>query len=182
VTIQCCGVGNNDLVAFLQPFKDLDLADGVAPEFHTAALRFRAVGTKDKHPDGLLRLSEGGSTDFQDVFESLQLDRSVHAQVRTCTWRQRTNQRSINLKRAFASGRVDTRNCSLDQTVASVDDDWLADAYAGNLRFRDSQNGLQRGWIGNACDVCSGRHLLALSHEHLLEHAAASGSHFQLIN
>src|ERR1044072_51242 len=71
VTIQCRGVGNNDLVAFLQPFEDLDLADGVAPEFHAASFRFRAVGTQDKHTDGLLCLSEGGSTDFQDVFESL---------------------------------------------------------------------------------------------------------------
>src|ERR1043165_6305336 len=87
VTIQCRGIRNYDLLAFAQPVEYLDGAKGVAAEFNCATLSFSAVGTQDKHADRLLRLTKRGPADLQDVFESLELDRSVHTQIRSCTRR-----------------------------------------------------------------------------------------------
>src|ERR1041384_7496773 len=97
VTIQCRGIRNYDLLAFAQPVEYLDGADRVAAEFNCATLSFSAVGTQDKHADRLLRLTKRGPADLQDVFESLELDRSVHAQIRSCTRRQRTIQMYVDL-------------------------------------------------------------------------------------
>ena len=82
----------------------------------------------------------------------------------------------------FASGGVDASDCSLDQTVARVNDDGLADAYSRDLRFSDSQNSLQRSRIGNARNIGSGRYLLAFGHQYLLENATASCSDLQPVN
>src|SRR5215213_10133153 len=114
VTIQRRGIGNYDLLAFFQPFEYLDSTDGVAPKLHGSPLGFGSVGCQHKHADSLLCLAKCGPADFQDIFESLELDRSVHAQIGTRTRRQSPNQRSVYFKRAFSSSRIDARNCSLD--------------------------------------------------------------------
>src|SRR6185295_991796 len=107
VTIQCRGIRNYDLLAFAQPVEYLDGADGVAAEFNCATLSFSAIRTEDKHADRLLRLPKRGPADFQDILESLELDRSVHAQIRTRTRGQRTFQMYVDLESAFTSCRVD---------------------------------------------------------------------------
>jgi hypothetical protein len=126
-----------------------------------------------------LCLSKRRPADFQDIFQSLELDRSVHAQIGTRTLRQWTLQRSIDFERAFASSRIDARNSSLNQAVARVHDHRLPDANVFDLCFRNSQHSFQRCRIGNACDVESRCHLLAFGHQHLLENAAGAGSNFQ---
>ena len=123
------------------------------PSFTVRALGLAAVRRQHKHADRLLCLSKGRPADFQNILESFELDRSVNTQIRTSTRRQRTDQRCVDLKRAFASGRIDARNLTLDQTVARVDDDRLTDAHVLDLRFSNSQNSFQRCRIGNARDV-----------------------------
>src|SRR6185503_2379626 len=92
VTIQCRSVGDNDLIAFFKAVEYLYLADGVAPEFNRPALRFGSVRTQHKHTNGLLCLPESRPADFQHIFKALELDGSVHAQVRTRARRQRPDQ------------------------------------------------------------------------------------------
>src|ERR1051325_4820698 len=164
VTIQCRRVGDYDLLAFAQPVEDLDRADGVAAEFDCATLGFSAVRCQHKHSDRLLCLAKSGPADFQNIFEPLELDRSVHAQIGSRTGRQRAVEMYVDLERALASSRIDTRNLSLDQTVARVDSHGLSDAHVLDLRFRNPQHCLQRRRIGDARDVESGSYLLTNLH------------------
>src|SRR5215813_912984 len=83
VTIQCRRIRNDDSIAFAQPVEYLDRADGVASEFNCATLCLGAVRAQHKHADGLLCLTKRRPANFQDVFKSLELDRSVDAQIRS---------------------------------------------------------------------------------------------------
>ena len=90
-------IGNDHSVAFAQAFEYLDSADRVASEFHRPALSLAAVRGQHKHSDRLLCLTKCRPAYLQRP-ESLELDRSINAQIGTRARRQRTGQRYVDLE------------------------------------------------------------------------------------
>src|SRR4051812_33799788 len=110
-------VGQNDLVAGLESFEDLDGVHRGASELHLGGERLAArLHLEDR--DGAVLLAERRASDEDDVVELLELDGAVDAQVRTRSRRQVAVHDHVDADRPARRGGVDAWDVPLDDAVA----------------------------------------------------------------
>src|SRR5215471_14632813 len=89
-------VGKNDRVAFLQSRFNLDQVHGGTSGFHLCPYCAIAFAVEDEHGDGAVLLTERWAPNVQHVFQLLEIDGAVNAQIRTCALRQLSSQLYVN--------------------------------------------------------------------------------------
>src|SRR5688500_14930586 len=75
------GVGEDDEVALAQSFENFDGVDRAAAELDGDADGRAAPLLDAEEADARLRATRSGPADVEDVLQTLELDRAVHAQV-----------------------------------------------------------------------------------------------------
>src|SRR5207237_3466586 len=83
VAVHSRRVRQNYLITLAQAVDDLDGANRIAPQRYGGAKSLLSVRAQAKQSNGLLSLPKGGTAHVQDVFQALQLDRSINTQIRS---------------------------------------------------------------------------------------------------
>src|SRR6185436_8623370 len=130
-------VGEDYLVALLEPAKNLNGVHGTLAQLHLSAAGFPGRRIEPEEPDGALLLAEGRAADVQDVVQTLQLDGAVDAEVGSRTARQFAFERDVHGYCAVDGGRIDTNHLAGNDAAARVYCGDLADGEVLGLRFRN---------------------------------------------
>jgi hypothetical protein len=170
------------LISFAEPAQDLDRVDRAAAKLHLRARRFARLRIELEQAHRALLLAKCRTSDEQDVFQALEFNRAVDAEVGPRTARQLALEPDVNRNRAVLRRGVDANDPAGNDALARVDRGDLADRQVARLRLGDAQFRLEARRIRNANEVGAGLHLLADFHRHLLEHAGHAGAHAQLID
>src|SRR4030081_2676995 len=77
VGIPGAGIGKDDLIAWIQAAENFNRVNRAFAQLHRRADRFVAAGDEFKHPNGVIFLAKRGTSDKNNVVQSLELDRSI---------------------------------------------------------------------------------------------------------
>src|SRR5262245_23500412 len=106
-----------------------------------------AVRQDLEEPDVAVLRARRRVLDVEDVLETLELDRAVHALIRSRARRQRIVDRHVDTDRAACCRRLDARYVTLHDSVTRVDAGLLANREITRLRFGDSNLRLEAARI-----------------------------------
>ncbi len=138
--------------------------------------------TMPEQADLALALPLGGAAHVQHVLEPLELDDSVHAEVRPGALGQLPGELHVHRDGAVLHRGVHALHPSLDLAVAGVHGDPLADLDVLGLGLGDPELRLESVGPGHSRQVDSGRHPLSDLDRHLLKHAVDPGADLQRVD
>src|SRR6187402_520061 len=81
-------VGQDDGIAVLQTFYNLNAVDGRAAHLHRNANCRLSIRSQLEERDGAVLITRRRSTDIEHIRQPVEVDRSIHAQVRSGALRQ----------------------------------------------------------------------------------------------
>src|ERR1700722_9062870 len=113
-------VGEDHLVAILQPAQNLYRVHGTATQCYLHSRRRLSVALQLEHANRALLLAIGRASGKKHTRYTLQVNRPVHTQVRHRTRGQVAVQGHINGTSAVLYRRIDSRDLASDETVMRV--------------------------------------------------------------
>src|SRR5271166_4804985 len=135
-------VGENHLVADVQPFPHFDGIHRAASQFHGHALRFFFVFVQFEERDLGVGLADHRPSDEHHVSQFLDGDGSVHAQIGAHAVGS-TFELDVDVHGCIHRGRIDARDMAGNDAVARIDGSNLPERYVFDLRLGDFQRGFQ---------------------------------------
>ena len=105
----------------LQTVDNLDRAHRRPPKPYRNPVRFLPVAVEAEQRDRAVRLPENRTTNIHDLLQPFQFDRSIDAQVRSCSRRQRTFEAHVHGHRPVLRGRVYTGYSTRYHSVTRID-------------------------------------------------------------
>src|ERR1700733_4450614 len=174
-------IGQDDFVADVQARQNLDGVDRVAAQLDVDALGVGIVRHDFEEADRRIGLTVHRPADVQNVFQVLEGDRAVHAEVGARAERKRIVDADIHGDRAVDNRGIDADDVAVHDTVARIDGRALADDDVFRLCLRNLDFGFQFFWIGDARDVCADGYALADIDGKQLQHAGDARANMQRV-
>src|ERR1039457_4422522 len=188
VTVVGRHIRENHLISRLESVLDFDGVHRTLPQHHLHFVRVLPVRLQFEELNRAVQLPEDRPSHEYHVVQALELDRSIHAQIRVQHARRRCvlahDQRHIHGHRTVEDRGIDARNPALYVTITRVDVRVLTNYDIFYLCFGDLQLGFQLGGLRHLAQRRAGGHLLADFHGRgkLLQYAIETGPYVQLIH
>src|SRR5208282_3957632 len=126
-------VGQDDSVSFVQPFNHLDRIHRGSSDLYWHTQSPLSVRAEFEQTDGATLLPECWTADIEHVVHPLQVDGSVHAQVRPRALRKFPGEFDVDRHCSVLHGRIDPHYCACDHSVVRVDRRRLSNLYVTRL-------------------------------------------------
>src|SRR5580698_1862879 len=174
-------IGQDDFVADVQARQNFHGVDRVAAQLDVDALGVGIVRHDFEEADRRIGLTVHRPADIQNVFQVLEGDRAVHAEVGARAERKRVVDADIHGDRAVDDRGIDADHVAIYDTVARIDGRALTDDDVLRLCFRNLDFSFQFFWIGDARDVCANGYALTNIDREQLQHAGDARANMQRV-
>src|SRR5436853_3493163 len=172
-------IRQNHLVSYLQSVQHLDGIYRTAPQFDETPRGALTIGISLEQTHNTVRLAEHGPADVDHIAQILQLDGSIHTQVRHRARRQSADQPDVNNPGAIDDGRVKAADFSRDDTIARVHLSILPEGDVLGLCLRDFQLGFESPGLCGFRQSRARRNSLAHLHQQFRNNAVDTGADFE---
>src|SRR5262249_56555479 len=113
-------IGEDHFISFPETLQNLNTADRAAPDRDLHSGSSSAIALEFEDADRAFLVAECRTRDKQYIDDSLQVDRSIDAQIRDGAGRQFAFQSHVHSARAVLHGRIDPYYPTLNYTVVCI--------------------------------------------------------------
>src|SRR3954451_9398408 len=172
----------------MQTVDDLDRVHRGSPKPYWNSVRFLPVSIEAEQRNRAVRLPENRTANVHDLLQSFQLDRSINAQVRSCSGWQGSFKAHVHGHGPVLRGRVYTGYSTRYRSVTRIDLSNLSREDILRLSLGNLQLSFQLGWLRDLREDSACNDLLTLfdrccgNGPELLQNAMNSRPNVQLID